>query len=330
MNNLKSKWIIAASALLVILLAVSAGWLYQSYLQTQAEIKWQEMLKQAGLQDKAQWSGFSASLRDVITLDDLRIGLANNIYLDIKQLRISDRLDQPDRQRIRLQLKQAKPDFSEVPLDGYQTYALINAFPHPFNLDLQVDLNFANNQAHIIYDGELEGYADVKLELNLSQIEALRPLLASLYPQSAAVPVDFAAKAIDLNVLADISALELNHLSATVKNRGLVAQAMAIIKMPIMMEMMQRSNPAATPKQVDEAVLTKVQEMQADCYKDIEALKSSCEQLADFFLEKKPSLQITVNPTKGLSFQQMFQQIKLRKDKDTIVSLLQLLNVNIR
>jgi len=337
-GNKPLKWIISLTVLALALTFAVVCWVIGNRMTAQAEAKLQENLQDWGLADKVRWGNLKVSPLGAFTFNNLRIELMEKIYIEAQQVRISDVLDKPERQRIRLQLKQAKVDFSEMPINGYREYGLVASFDlNPLDLDLQLDWDFARNQAEIIYHSQQEDMADIELQLNLSQIEGLHAV-RKLLPELAAAYIKKddnivglnLQKAIDLNWLEAVVSIHLDLLQGRIKNRGMVKRAMTPWKMIALMEMVD-NNPPATIKQSEQALLKKVADIQASCHQGIETLKPSCERLVDFALEKRQSLHLTIAPAKPLSAKALMEQLKSAdSDMERVLAALKLLNLRIK
>jgi len=333
-NRKRLKWQIPASLLALVLVGTLVWWMVESRLTEQAETGWRQTLHTAGLADTVQWQDFRVSPWGTVTVNQLRIELASKIVLNAGQVRISEVIDQPERQRIRVQLKQVQPDASDMPIKGYTDYGLATNLatvfhPNPMDVNLLVDVDFARNQAKIVYDSQQEGFVDMALQLDLSRIAALRGVIKQILPSVAAVAGRNAramTDAIDPNLLATAPAISLDALAVSMTNRGMVTQLTAGLKLAILADLLRAGQPF-TMKQGEAAFAKKVATMQADCHRGIAALKPVCQRIADVALDKEQSLHLTAKPSKPVSLAQVLAQLAASKD---VLPVLELLNVNIR
>ncbi|KXU39268.1 hypothetical protein AXE65_09335 [Ventosimonas gracilis] len=291
MNTLKRKWIIPAVIMALLLLGTLAWQLISRHMAGQAEVKAQQTLQQWGLQDKAQWEKLSVSPLGALTFNNLRIELSPDETLKVGQARISDVIDQTDHQRIHVQLKQAKQEFSPMALKEVPE-ALLN----PIDINLQLDLNFADDQAKILYDSQQKDTADIELQLHLSQIGALRGVLGVIFPQSAAASADLDPNFIGLNRLAAAYSISLNTFDGKIKNRGLIKYLTDAVKEDMNKE---------TGGMGEQAFVRVIQETQSACHSGVDNLKQPCQNLADFALGKKNSLHLTAKPAQPVSLEQL-------------------------
>jgi len=107
-NSSKLKWIIPLSLLLIILIAAVTWQIMQSRITAKAEAQLQQTLREFDWEDKVKWESLSVSPAGALTLNQVRFEYFPDAVVNMEQLRISDVIDNADRQRIRLQLKQAK------------------------------------------------------------------------------------------------------------------------------------------------------------------------------------------------------------------------------
>jgi len=290
-TTVKRKWIIPAAMLALIVLGALAWQLISRHMAGQAEVNAQQTLQKFGLQDKVQWEKLSISPFGALTFNNLRIELSPDDYVKVQQARISDVIDQTDRQRIHVQLTQAKVQLSPIQAKG-----IPEDFFNPMDSNLQLDLNFASNQAQIIYESQQKGVADIELQLQLSQIGALRGVLGAIFPQSAAASADLDPNFIGLNRLAATYSLSLNAFDGKINSHGLIKHVTDAIK-----EEMNKE----TGGRGEQAFVQVIQEVQAACHNDAEALKQPCQNLADFVLGKKNSLHLTAKPAQPVSLEQL-------------------------
>jgi len=310
-TTVKRKWIIPAAMLALIVLGALAWQLISRHMAGQAEVNAQQTLQKFGLQDKVQWEKLSISPFGALTFNNLRIELSPDDYVKVQQARISEVIDQTDRQRIHVQLTQAKVQLSPIQAKG-----IPEDFFNPMDSNLQLDLNFASNQAQIIYESQQKGVADIELQLQLSQIGALRGVLGAIFPQSAAASADLDPNFIGLNRLAATYSLSLNAFDGKINSHGLIKHVTDAIK-----EEMNKE----TGGRGEQAFVQVIQEVQAACHNDAEALKQPCQNLADFVLGKKNSLHLTAKPAQPVSLEQLNGVIN-----GEAAPVFKLLNINIK
>jgi len=338
-NRKPLPWQIPVCLLALALAGALVWWMLEGRLTEQTRARWQQTLHTAGLADTTQWQDFRASPWGAVTVNRLRVELPSKIVLNAGQMRISDVIDQPERQRIRVQLKQAQPDFSDMAIQNLADYGLITAlttFFHasPMDVNLLVDVDFARNQAKIVYDSQQQGFADLALQLDLSQIAALRGAVKKTFPSVAAAVAGRNAKAIsaviadviDPDLLAAAPLISLDSLQASMTNRGIVTQVTAGLKVSILADMMRVRMPF-TMREGEAAFVKKVATMQAACHRGVATLKPICQRIADVALDKKQSLHLTVKPPKPVSLAQVLAQLAATKD---VSSVLELLNINVK
>jgi len=314
-NTAKLKWIIPAVIMLLVLPGALAWQIISRQMAGQAELKVQKTLQRFDLADKVQWEKLSISPFGDLTFNHLRlrIGMSPDNYLSVQQARISDVIDQTERRRFRVQLKQAKPELSAIALKGVPE-ALLN----PLDINLQLDLNFSSNQAQLIYDSQQAEVGDIALQLHLSQIDALRGVLESLFPQSAAASADLDPNLIGLNRLVAIYSLSLNSFDGKINNHGIIKHLTDAIKEDMNKE---------TGGKGEQAFMRVIQEAQAACHNGAEALKPPCENLADFILGKKNSLHVTAKPAQPVSPVQLNRAMNSTRKSEAVF---ELLNITIK
>jgi len=312
-NTVKRKWIISACILVLIVLGALAWQFISRYMDGQAEVKVQQTLQTFGLQDKVQWEKLSISPFGTLTLNNLRVEMSEDETIKVQQARISEVIDQTDHQRIRVQLTQAKAELSPINAKG-----IPEDFFNPMDINLQLDLNFSSNQAQIIYDSQQKGVADIELQLQLSQIGALRGVLGTIFPQSAAASIDLDPNFIGLNRLAAIYSISLNSFDGKINNHGLIKHVTDAIKEDMNKE---------TGGKGEQAFERVIQEIQSACHNGVEALKQPCQNEADFVLGKKNSLHLTAQPEQPVSLEQLGNAINSGRNIGTVFKLL---NINIK
>jgi len=306
-NTLKRKWIIPAVIMALVLLGTLAWQLISRHMTEQVEVKVQQALQQLDLQDKTQWEKLSVSPLGALTFNNLRIELSQDETLKVGQVRISDFIDQADHQRIRVQLKQANPELSPMVLKGVPEASL-----NPIDINLHLDLNFANDQAKILYESQQKDSADIELQLHLSQIGALRGLLGTIFPQSAAASADLDPNFIGLNRLAAAFSISLNAFDGKIKNHGLI-------------NAIKKDMNKETGDTGEQAFVRDIQEKQSVCHGGVDKLKQPCQNLADFVLGKKNSLHLTAKPAQPVSLEQLNDVMNGKTEP-----LFKLLNINIQ
>jgi len=334
-NRKPRQWQIPVGLLALALAGALVWWMLENRLTEQTRARWQQTLHTAGLADAVQWQDFRASPWGTVTVNQLRVALPSKIVLSAGEVRISEVIDQPERQRIRVQLTQAKPDVSEMPITGYVDYGLVTTVatvfhPNPMNVSLLVDVDFARDQAKIVYDSQQEGFADLALQLDLSRIAALRGVVKQILPSMAAAAAGRNAKAmtdaIDPELLATAPAISLDALEASMTNRGMVAQMTAGLKLVILADLLRAGQPF-TMREGEAAFANKVATMQADCHRGVATLKPICQRIADVALDKEQSLHLTAKPSAPVSLAQVLAQLAATKG---VLSVLELLNVNVK
>jgi len=309
MSSKALKWIVPACILALILLGMVAWQIIGKRMATQAELAVQQTLQRFGFEDKVRWKEVSVSPFGTLTFNHLRIELSSDEYLNARQVRISDVIDEADRQRVRVQIKQAKSEFYDI-----SSKELPAEFFNPMDANLQVDLNYSDNQAKILYDIQQEGMADIELQLGLSEIGALRGVLVAILPQSSKPAPDLDPNVIGLNRLAAAYSISVDSFEGKINNKGFVKYATDAL-------MQEMAKGRRNMEQVRAQVFPQfVQEAQAACHNGIDSLKPSCQNLADFVLGKKNSLHLTASPAKPVSIEQLADAS----------SALQLLNINIQ
>jgi len=314
------KWIIPSVLLVLTLLAALAWWMIGSLMTQQGEVKLQETLSGFELDKQVKWDDFSVSPLGTATLKNVRFELSPEYLFNIEQVHISDVINQPEHQRIRVQLKQIKEPFS---LTGLNT--LPAAFLNPMDINLQLDLNFANNQAELTYDSQQKAVVDFALKLNLSEIGALRGLLGAIFPQSAAASMELDPNFTGLNRLAAMYSISLNSLEARINNYGLVEQLTSEFKQH--MENIPNNPASGSIEQArEEAFLKVVQDIQGACHNGVQSLKQSCQTLADFILGKQNSVQLTAKPAQPVSLKQFDNAMNAGE----AASIVQLLGIQIK
>jgi len=296
----KLKWV-----LLLACIAALAWWGGGKYLTQKVEAQMQETLKKMGIADKVQWQSLSASPLGIATVNHIRFELEPLEYIDVQQMIISDVIKKPSQQRSKVQFKQVKLTLSPKYLqDAPESLA------NPADLTVQTDFNFTQNKGKIIYAVEQEGFADIELELNLSQISGLRPVFDMLESDSENT-LDIAELN---NRLIALQNLSISSLETKIKNRGLAKHIVQGLKNSI--------NPSVNPSQHEEVFKDLVQEYQSGCHNGDDALRAPCQNLIDFMLEKKPNLHLTANPAQPVSLE------RLGRISD-LPTTLKLLNINL-
>jgi len=310
-TTVKRKWIIPAAILVLIVLGALAWQFISRYMDGQAEVKAQQTLQKFGLQDKVQWEKLSISPFGTLTLNNLRVELSEDETIKVQQARISEVIDQTDHQRIRVQLTQAKTELSPI-----NTKGVPEDFFNPMDINLQLDLNFASNQAQIIYDSQQKGVGDIELQLQLSQIGALRGVLGTIFPQSAAASADLDPNFIGLNRLAAIYSISLNSFDGKINNHGFIKHLTDAIKEDMNKE---------TGGKGEQAFERVIQEAQSACHSGVDNLKQPCQNLADFALGKNNSLHLTAKPAQPVSLEQLNGVMNGKAEP-----VFKLLNINIK
>jgi len=308
MNRSKLKWIIPLSLLLIVLIAAVTWQIIQSRITAKVEAQLQQTLREFNWEDKVKWESLSVSPAGTLTLNRVRFEYFPDAVVNMEQLRISDVIDNADRQRIRLQLKQSKAELPEITTKGVPA-ALFN----PVDADLQLDLNFASNQAQILYKSQQAGTADIEIQLNLSEIGALRGILATVFPKSSAAMQELDPNFIGLNRLAAIYSISIKAFDGKIHNNGLVELLTA--------ELTQEMN-KENKGMGEQTFMRLVQDVQFSCHDNQPALIQPCQTLADFFLAKQSNLHISARPAQPVSLQQL--------DGGNNAAVFKLLNINIQ
>jgi len=333
-NSAKLKWIAPLSIFLIILIGVLAWWIIQERIAAKAEAKFEQALREFDMDGKVKWKDLSVSPSGTLTLNQVRVELGEYGFvlgysvLGIDQVRISDVINLPDHQRIHIQLKHAEPLFEGDPeeLEAWKSTWMMTNILNPADVNLKLDLNFASNQAEIIYDSQQDGFCDIDFKLTLSEIAALRGALAMVFPKSSAALMELDPNVMGLNRIAAIDAISLNSFEGSFKNRGLVEQIGGELKQQ--MEVV-RENPASgnIEQAREEAFLEFVQEAQAECHQEAQALKQPCQIFADIMLSKRGRLQLTAKPAQPVSFEQFDSAMN---EPEPLAPLFKLLNINIQ
>jgi len=304
-NRKAVKWIVPASLVLLALIAALTWWMLGNYYTEKAQIQLQETLRSLKLEDKVSWQRFNVSPLGVATFNEVRLEVQPKVYLVAKQLLLSDLMDKPEHQRMSLQLKQIETLFEN---EGGKRRALMysvlpeSVLTNPMDIKLKLDLNFSSNQAELIYESQQEKVADFSVKLNLTEIGALRGILGTLFPQSAAAFMELDPNFTGLNRLAAIYSISLNALETKVKDDGLVKQ----LTDDLMAQVENLPQNADNIEQArEQAMPTLVSNMQRSCHSGVAALMQPCQSLADFLLAKQNSLQLTAKPQKPVSLEQL-------------------------
>jgi len=332
-NRKPLYWQIPLCLLALALLGALVWWMVEHRFTEQAQTGWRQTLRSVNLADKVQWQGLHASPLGVVTVKQLRIELASKMYLHAEEVRFSDLINQPERQRIRVSVKQARADFSDMPINSYADYAVTTFFnPAPIDVNLLIDVDFARDQASIVYDQQLPGFADMALQLNLSQIAGLRGAAENLLPAVAsAVATGRNAGAIaevitQPDLLAAAPPMRLDALEASITNRGIVKKLTTVLKSSVLMDLVDARTPF-TLKEADAAFAEKVRGFQLRCHSEQTFSEQTCQHLADVALDKKQSLNLTARPTEPVSLASLTTRFA---EAPNVLPVLELLNINVQ
>jgi len=335
-NRQQLKWQIPVCLLALALVGALVWWVLGYRFTEQTRTGWQQTLRGAGLADKVQWQALHASPSGAVTVRQLRIELPSRMTLHAEELRFSDLINQPGRQRIRMSVKQARADFSDMPIHGYADYAVTTAFnPAPVDVNLLIDVDFARDRASIAYDKQLPGFVDMALQLDLSQVAGLRGVAENLLPSVATAvatgrnPSAIAAaiaQATQPDLLAAAPSMRLDALQASITNRGIVQKVTAALKSSVIMDLVDARTPF-TLKEADAAFAEKVKGFQARCHSEFSFPEPTCQHLADVALDKKQGLSLTARPPEPVSLARLMAQFAGTKN---VLSVLELLNIDVQ
>ncbi len=101
MDKQKLKWIVPGVVVGLGVLWWGASW----YASSKAEDRLRAKLAEYGMQDRVHWKELSASIFGTVTLKDVTVDMRRQGELRAESLKISDVVDNKDRQRVSLQLR---------------------------------------------------------------------------------------------------------------------------------------------------------------------------------------------------------------------------------
>lgn len=307
MNTQKLKWIVPG-------VVVGVGvfwWGISAYASSKAEDRLRQALAEYGLQHRVHWKDLSASVFGTVTLKDVTVDLERDGALKAERVKVSDLIDDRDRQRINLQvegLSEAGDQASSFLLGKTVGLPTGRANLPPMDASVKLDARYDDDEAEVAVVLRQKDALDAEYRMRVTQIGALRDLARAANSGGANELSALGMGGMGIfGALSSLSRISLASLEAKVEDRGMVERGITLYKrhnVPLQVD------GGSARSQRNKAFEQSIETWQADCQRNGVALltqspEKSCRAAARFLSGDKRTLHLTVSPKTPVSVEQL-------------------------
>lgn len=321
MDKQKLKWIVPGVVVGLGVLWWAGSW----YASSKAEERLRSRLVEYGLQDKVSWKSLDASLFGSVTLKGVTVDMQRQGQLRADSLKISDVIDDKNRQRVSLQAEGLTETAGEGGASWGQSLGLATGRAElpPMDASLKLDARYDDDEGKLELTVRQKEVMNLDYRLEVTQIGPLRDLARvagssrelSMLGQGAldmsGLGVSVGGRSMGpLNMISAMSALSrisLKSMDARLEDRGMIERGIVLYKrhnVPL------KADGDSIKSQRNKAFEQHMQAWEASCRTQGPALmtlnpEQTCRATARFLSGDKDTVRLLVEPKSPVSAEQI-------------------------